>query len=337
VLLAEDNEINQQIAIELLQSEGVEVDVVGNGAEAVSRVRRAADGAYDAVLMDLQMPELGGIEATRAIRTEAKWASLPIIAITSHAMADERQQCLDAGMQDHITKPIDPETLYRTLAAWCKRRGAARATRAPSPAAQALNIPAVDGLDAASGLRRVAGNRRLYLQLLRQYVEGQADAARQVRASLAAGDRSNAERIVHTARGVSGNIGADAVQDAAERLEQAIKAGTEGELLLARFESALGTMLAKLRAALPPLQHGASGMPAGRVDGAAVASALARLAALLRASDGEALEVVASESAALRIAFGNDFAVFEKTVNAFEFDSALERLRTVARDHDAVL
>jgi HPt (histidine-containing phosphotransfer) domain-containing protein len=253
-------------------------------------------------------------------------------------MADERQRCLDAGMQDHITKPIDPETLYRTLAAWCKPRGTAPAARPPSPALQVdHNVPAIEGLDAASGLRRVAGNRRLYIQLLRQYVEGQSDAPRQIRSGLAAGERNAAERIVHTAKGVSGNIGADAVQDAADRLEQAIKAGNESELLIGRFESALGAILSKLRAALPVLDEGAPVAPGGRVDGASVSSALARLAALLRASDGEALDLVATESTALRAAFGNDFVVFERAVNAFEFDSALERLRAVAREHGAML
>src|SRR6185436_12545697 len=127
--------------------------------------------------------------ATREIRVDARWNSLPIIAITSHAMADERQRCLDAGMQDHITKPIDPDTLYRTLAAWCKP-GARREPVARKAAGAGMQqIPPVKGLDAISGLKRVAGNRKLYLQLLRQYVEGQSGAARRIRASLETGDR----------------------------------------------------------------------------------------------------------------------------------------------------
>jgi CheY-like chemotaxis protein len=285
--------------------------------------------------MDLQMPEMGGIEATREIRVDARLNSLPIIAITSHAMADERQRCLDAGMQDHITKPIDPETLYRTLAAWC-RPGARREPVARKAADAGMRqIPPVKGLDAASGLKRVAGNRRLYLQLLRQYVEGQSGAARRIRASLEAGDRVAAERIAHTAKGVSGNIGADAVQSAADRLEQAIKAGKENESTIAFFDSALGAMLSALNEMLQQAGDGAA--PAARIDGTAVGPALSRLAALLRASDGEALDVVSSESAALRIALGTEFAAFEKAVNAFDFDSALERLRTAAHQHNAML
>src|SRR5262249_50390192 len=182
---------------------------------------------------------------------------------------------------------------------------------------------------------RVAGNRKLYLQLLRQYVEGQSGAARRIRASLDAGDRAAAERIAHTAKGVSGNIGADAVQSAADRLEQAIKAGKENESTLAFFDSALGAMLSALTEALQ--QAGDVAAPAARIDGVAVGPALSRLAALLRASDGEALDVVSSESAALRIALGAEFAAFEKAVNAFDFDSALDRLKTIAHQHNAML
>ncbi|MGH8672956.1 MAG: ATP-binding protein, partial [Burkholderiales bacterium] len=330
VLLAEDNEINQQIAVELLQSEGVEVDVVSNGADAVSKIRRAKPGAYDAVLMDLQMPEMGGIEATRAIRADAKLNSLPIIAITSHAMSDERQRCLDAGMQDHITKPIDPEALYRALAAWCKpknpRRSAAGRKRKP----KARPMPSIEGLDTASALKRVSGNRRLYLQLLSQYVEGQSGAARMIRAALDADDRAAAERIAHTVKGVSGNIGADAVHDAADLLEQAIKAGNESERAIAAFESALGAMVARIQDALSEREDDATPVPADRADRATIAAALTRLAALLRANDGEALDVLLSEQAALRIALGRDFTALERAVNAFDFESALDWLKNPA-------
>ncbi|MGH9577156.1 MAG: response regulator, partial [Terriglobales bacterium] len=330
VLLAEDNEINQQIAVELLQSEGVEVDVVSNGADAVSKIRRAKPGAYDAVLMDLQMPEMGGIEATRASRADAKLNSLPIIAITSHAMSDERQRCLDAGMQDHITKPIDPEALYRALAAWCKPKNPRRSAAGGKHEPKARPMPSIEGLDTASALKRVSGNRRLYLQLLSQYVEGQSGAARMIRAALDADDRAAAERIAHTVKGVSGNIGADAVHDAADLLEQAIKAGNESERAIAAFESALGAMVARIQDALSEREDDATPVPADRADRATIAAALTRLAALLRANAGEALDVLLSEQAALRIALGRDFTALERAVNAFDFESALDWLKNPA-------
>ncbi|HYH43358.1 MAG TPA: PAS domain S-box protein, partial [Burkholderiales bacterium] len=236
VLLAEDNEINQQIAVELLESQGVVVAIANNGYEAVDKVR-ADPTSYDAVLMDLQMPGMDGIEATREIRAGHPATALPIIAMTAHAMAEERQRCLDAGMQDHVTKPIDPGALYRTLAAWCRPRSGTRA--APKPASTATtdvaDIPVVAGLDTVGGLKRLAGNAPLYVKLLRKYVEGQSGAARSIRDSLAAGDRKTAERIAHTAKGVSGNIGATEVEGEAAVLERAIEARSESEAQIAAF------------------------------------------------------------------------------------------------------
>ena len=161
------------------------------------------------------MPEMDGIEATQKIRAHKRFKALPIIAMTAHAMAEERQKCLDAGMQDHITKPIDPDSLYRTLAAWCKSRDVPNIRPAPStPEAGIEEIPPIEGLDTAGGLMRVSGKRKLYRKLLRQYVESQGGAAQEIRARLATGDRKTAERIAHTAKGVSGNIGASAVRQA---------------------------------------------------------------------------------------------------------------------------
>ncbi len=196
VLLAEDNEINQQIAIELLEAVGVTVEVAANGREAVDKVRSGT--AWDAVLMDLQMPELDGISATQAIRAEGRFGELPIIAMTAHAMVEERERCFAAGMNDHVTKPIEPDVLYQALARWFQRRPAAetpvRAEKRPGAAEAAL--PQVPGVDTASGLKRVAGNLALYRNLLGKFVEGQAAAADAIRKALREGDRALAERAV---------------------------------------------------------------------------------------------------------------------------------------------
>src|SRR6185295_9734598 len=181
LLLAEDNEINQQIAVELLESAGARVEVANNGREAVEKLFAGGPQTYDAVLMDLQMPEMDGIEATRRIRAEARFAKLPIIAMTAHAMIEERERCSAAGMVDHISKPIDPHIMFQTLSRWV--RGSAAVPRAHAGEA---SLPPIDGLDAAAGLKRVAGNRRLYLGLLRQFAEKQADAGRRLAAALAA-------------------------------------------------------------------------------------------------------------------------------------------------------
>src|SRR4029079_12026462 len=123
LLLAEDNEINQQIAVELLEGAGAQVDVAANGHEALERLSGATPRTYALVLMDVQMPEMDGIEATRRIRADARHAKLPVIAMTAHAMAEERAGFAAAGMNDYVTKPIDPKTMFETLARWAGGKG----------------------------------------------------------------------------------------------------------------------------------------------------------------------------------------------------------------------
>jgi HPt (histidine-containing phosphotransfer) domain-containing protein len=257
--------------------------------------------------------------------------------MTAHAMAEERQKCIDAGMQDHIAKPIDPDALYRTLAAWCKPKGTSQAVARAAPATQAEAIPVVEGLDTAAGLRRVGGNGKLYLKLLRQFVAGQSQTVASIRASLKAGDRKTAERIAHTAKGVSGNIGADAVQRAAGRLEQAIEAGNENARMIAALDRSLRKVLAQLEAALVESPPQRTGPAAHAVDAQKLKEVLARLAALLRVSDGEAIRLLSSEEALLRPALGPDFVALERAVNDFDFDSALERLQSSADQHNVAL
>src|SRR6185295_13607827 len=189
LLLAEDNEINQQIAVELLESAGARVEVANNGREAVEKLFAGGPQAYDAVLMDLQMPELDGIEATRRIRAEARFAKLPIIAMTAHAMVEERERCIAVGMVDHITKPIDPRVMFQTLSRWVRPVPASPAA-APRPktAAPQDRLPQIEGLDVEAGMKRVAGNRKLYLSLLRQFADKQADAGQRLAAALSAKD-----------------------------------------------------------------------------------------------------------------------------------------------------
>ena len=216
VLLVEDNDMNQQVATELLESAGAVVTVASNGSEAV---RMLKDGptppAFDIVLMDLQMPVMDGYTATGLLRADARFNDLPILAMTAHALVEERERCLSAGMNDHVTKPIDPDALFAAIARWTKRR-------VQTPPAE-LNVLAIDGIDTAGGLKRVAGNQRLYRNLLQQFVDKQADVAIQIQAALGAGDRALAERLAHTVKGVAGNLGITGVQNAAAAVEKALR------------------------------------------------------------------------------------------------------------------
>src|SRR5262249_29166149 len=152
-------------------------------------------------------------------RADGRFTSLPIVAMTAHATIEERNRCLAAGMNNHVAKPIDPAVLFDTLALYYKPSSAPPPAPVTAPAAPAAGdvaaVPSVEGLDTADGLLRVAGNRKLYMKLLRQFVEQQARTPAEISTALAAGDRTLATRLAHTAKGVAGNLGARAVQTAA--------------------------------------------------------------------------------------------------------------------------
>ena len=227
VLLVEDNEINQQVAQEMLEKAGLVVSIAGNGKEAVEKVKTET---YDAVLMDIQMPVMGGFEATLEIRKHGRFKDLPIIAMTAHAMAGDREKSLEAGMNDHVTKPIDPEELFSALVRWIKP-GARKISEdrcgfvTPADKEEDILPSELPGISITSGLSRVGGNKPLYAKLLCKFREGQQNAVPEIRAALRSGDVETAGRLAHTVKGVSGNLGAESLYRAAAELEKAIKEG----------------------------------------------------------------------------------------------------------------
>lgn len=241
VLLVEDNAINQQIATELLTLAGLQVTVADNGQIAVDCI---AQQSFDAVLMDVQMPVMDGYTASRAIRQHPDHAQLPIIAMTANAMQGDKEKCLDAGMNDHIPKPIDPDALYLTLAKWIAP-DAAPPVMAPQSQANTDELQAaLTGFDTAGALTRMAGNIDAYYKTLAKVVESENDALTRLQASLAAGDRETAIRIAHTLRGIAANIGATVLSQQAQRLELALAetpspASTQVNTLIADSESTL--------------------------------------------------------------------------------------------------
>jgi signal transduction histidine kinase/HPt (histidine-containing phosphotransfer) domain-containing protein len=252
VLLAEDNPINQQVAMELLQAAGAAVDVASNGQEAVDAVRARP---YDAVLMDLQMPVMDGLQAARAIRATPRMQGLPIIAMTASVMAGDRDRCLDAGMNDHISKPINVDQLMDAMARWLPERGGATAAPPASAAPRAAEAaglpPALDGFDIDDGVRRVGGDRGLYRRLLLQFLDHSAGAAAHIRAALAAGDRAQARAEAHTLKGVAGTLSARELYAAAAALESTLRRnGGSFETEAAALEAAHGRVMTAL-AGLP--------------------------------------------------------------------------------------
>ena len=334
ILLVEDNELNQEVATELLKDAGFVVDVADNGRIALDKAQ-AAD--YDIVLMDMQMPVMDGETATVEMRKQDRLRKLPIVAMTANAMQGDREKCLAAGMNDHLAKPIEPDELWKGLLKWVKPRpgiGVALVAKQEAKPAAAADLPAgVPGLDVESGLRRVMGKRPLYLSMLRKFVAGQKAMRAQVEQALAADDWKTAERTAHTTKGVAGNVGAVEVQSAAAALEAALrekKPREEVERLLADTDGKLGAMIAALGQALPP--DPVSAVPQ-QVDGEKLKAVCARLDALLAEDNSEASDVMLAHADLLNAAFPQDYRRIDDAIRGFDFEGALGALRSAVAAH----
>ncbi len=223
ILVVEDNDMNQALVSEILQSAGMTVILAENGREALDRLDH--DQVIDGILMDCQMPVMDGYMATREIRKRSGLATLPIIALSANAMAEDRLRALDAGMNDHIAKPIDVNQMFKTMAHWIHPAKATGATPPPA-AAQPVVHPggdALPGIDEAAGLAVCAGNAGLYGRMLRAFRDGQRDFDARFRQALSAGDHENATRQAHTLKGNAANIGARELSAEAASLEQACR------------------------------------------------------------------------------------------------------------------
>ena len=223
VLLVEDNEINQELAMELLRTAGQEVDLAENGKEALEMVQQKN---YDGVLMDCQMPIMDGFEATKAIRSlGGEFTELPIIAMTANAMAEDREKVEEVGMNDHIAKPINVRDMFNTMAKWITPSNPVTESDAvvEKEGDASEDIPEIQGIDMAAGMATCQGNKKLYRKLLVKFRNAESNFETQFRAALIADDPNAPERMAHTLKGVAGNIGAKAVQNAAKELEAACK------------------------------------------------------------------------------------------------------------------
>jgi two-component system sensor histidine kinase/response regulator len=204
--------------------------------------------------MDLQMPEMDGHQATAKIRSDARFASLPIYAMTAHATMEERDFCLANGMNGHIAKPIDPALLFDTLSKIARSDSSEVACRGGTTREDTVivpqDVPQIEGLDCVDGLRRVGGNIKLYNQLLQQFASQQSEVIGKIRAALAANDVLSATRAAHTLKGVAGNLGAREVQDAAATVESLLRDGSGVDVTnaaLTRLAAILDPLLTRLQ------------------------------------------------------------------------------------------
>jgi PAS domain S-box-containing protein len=336
VLLVEDNEMNQQVATELLESAGGAVTVANHGGIAVKLLQDGPQPPpFDVVLMDLQMPEMDGFTATGILRADSRFKDLPILAMTAHALVEERDRCLKAGMNDHVTKPIDPDALFATLARWTKPRKAS--TPAAGDGSQGVDSEApleIEGIDVAGALNRVAGNKRLYRRLLKQFVAKESDTDMRIGEALSKGDREGAERLAHTLKGLAGTLGIASVQDPAAKVEKAIRNGdADVPGFLAELKGALAPRMASIQAALG--DSGSPESPQVAFDAEAAGSSIRRLLSMIDANDGDAAEVVDEVTANLAAKIDpSQLKALRESISEFDFDGARTKLVQIAADCD---
>ena len=333
VLLVEDNALNQQVATELLEDAGFVVDVAGDGQQAIDRVQAQR---YDIVLMDMQMPVMDGVTATRHIRLDATYRDLPIVAMTANAMQADRDHCLAAGMNGFVTKPIEPNALWQALTQWIAPRPGLgdAAPRAPRTVFASADVPAepgealpahIEGVDTVAGLRRMGGKAPLYLSMLRKFKATQIPAWEALCEAVAKGDLANAERLAHTLKGLAGNIGATSLQEVGGVLETALRehaAPATLQPLQQQAQAQLRHLVAALDQALPERRAEPAAASAVPLDRTEVHTLLGQLEGYLEADDADALAVLAQHGPALRGVLGADFSALEAAVAGFSFEEA---------------
>jgi CheY-like chemotaxis protein/HPt (histidine-containing phosphotransfer) domain-containing protein len=336
ILLVEDNEINQQVACELLQQAGFVVEVANHGQEAISMLDA---GPYDCVLMDVQMPVMDGYTATRKIREDDRYQKLPILAMTANATVEDRHKAEDAGMNDHIAKPIDPQVLFAALLQWIEPGERELPDTLQTPRESSLQeetLPELPGIDTEAGLARMAGNIRSYRKLLNKFVANQQGAIGEIRSAFREGDHEGTVRLAHTLKGVAGTVGASALQESAASLEAALKGQPEEvpEAQITHTEAELDRTLSVLQAVATAEPLSGSGDGGGGVP-ADLSSRLQGLLEKLEQYDSEAddvLEEILGQVAGTPLA--DPLRALKKRVGEYDFEGAAEDLKELVASLD---
>jgi len=336
ILLAEDNKINQQVAEELLKSFGLDVTIADNGLIAVDKVfqQSANKQIFDLILMDIQMPELDGIQATHTIRNNQDFKDLPIIAMTAHAMVGDKAKSLAAGMNEHITKPIDPDELYKVLSKWLTPKNSISPTKTimTNPIDLTVLPDYSESLDVAWGLKRVGGNRSLFSKLLKDfYIDHQHDIEL-LEQSFNTKQLKTAKLIIHTIKGVSGNIGARELQQQSSKLELAISSNQNYSEELNLFSSTFNSLMTELKLYnLQQLQQ-STDIAKTELPNDQLATQINQLYNLLNEGNSDAIEILANIQKSLLNYSDSKIQALQLAIEDYEFDQAITILKEICKE-----
>ena len=333
VLLVEDNAVNQEVVVELLHAAGLHVEVAGDGRQALER---AQAGSYHLILMDVQVPVMDGLEATRRLRVMPALAVTPIVAMTANAFGEDRAACLAAGMDDHVAKPVDPPSLYAALLRWLSRGEAevspmTASESATSPEAPDMaELPHIDGLDAALAMRYLGGQVALYRRVLRQFTQHHGDDVEVLADPVGREGRQPMRELAHSVKGASASIGALRLPALAAALEAAI-AERRGDDEVHAAQRAVQRELEMLVQAIREGLASGGTQPMALDGGDVHEQTLDRLLELLAEADYEALPLLRRLAPRLRRQYGAVIDEVEASLGRFDYEPALAALRGLRR------
>jgi PAS domain S-box-containing protein len=332
ILVVEDNEINQQVAQEILEKAGFVIDIAEDGKQAVEAVEK---NSYDLVLMDIQMPIMDGYEATKEIRKNHQFEDFPILAMSASAMTQDLESARKAGMNGHVAKPIELNQLFSALLEWIKPgdRDIPKPVITPDSTEKSVDnepkrLANLPGIDTKTGLERVGGNEKLYRKLLKKFAQNQANSIEEINRALEDNDIELATRLAHTIKGVAGNIGATQLQAAAKDLESGIQ--QEGAGIAAILIESTKTQLELVVRSIHGLEEGTNVRTEAIEpikDKAEIKSLLKQLKDYLEDDDTEAEEVVEKLKKQLKGAeVEQKLVLIEEAIAEYDFEVALQEL-----------
>lgn len=343
VLLVDDNPVNLEVTGAILERVGISVTTAQDGLEAIEKLRNSQDSPYAMVLMDMEMPRMGGIEATLRIRELPVGSTIPIVAMTANAFGEDRKECLAAGMNDFLAKPVAPPVFFAMLRKWMRGRHQASdsvvATKPPMPPPPPPVAKPAQGLDLRRLDEMTNGETGIMAKVLQQFISHHANDLDLLEHSLSTGDFQRAFQIAHAIKGSAGQIGASDLHTRASAIEVPLRAGTMAapadlENFSVAFASALEQARDWLHDNLPPTSSNVAGPPP---DPTELLAKLKQLQLLLDATDGHALAAAEELAAELPPAYGESFAPVLDLIRRFELEGAARNMKLILPELEAEL